>query len=177
MKSNGSLVGGTLRPEDADAYARYLAEAVAAYRAAGVAGPGADGAERAVVLAAGLRRDDPGRGAAALACCVDHLAPRSERPACRRTCGRSTTTSTGGPTPTRCCPTRPTAAAVTGVAFHCYRGDVSALRELRDRHPGVPVAVSECSGGAWSPDFARDLRFDARTLLIERGSATARPGW
>ena len=35
MKSTGSLVGGTLRPEDADAYARYLAKAVQAYTAAG----------------------------------------------------------------------------------------------------------------------------------------------
>ena len=53
-----------------------------------------------------------------------------------------------------------------GVAFHCYRGDVSALREIRDRHPGVAVSVSECSGGAWSDGFARELRYEARTMLV-----------
>ena len=57
-------------------------------------------------------------------------------------------------------------AVVSGVAFHCYSGDVSALREIRDRHPGVPVAVSECSGGAWSPEFARELRYDAHTMIV-----------
>ena len=46
-----------------------------------------------------------------------------------------------------------TRAAVYGVAFHCYRGNVAALREIRHRHPGVAVAVSECSGGTWSRRF------------------------
>jgi glucosylceramidase len=55
---------------------------------------------------------------------------------------------------------------VYGVAFHCYQGDVTALRELRRRHPGTPVAVSECSGGTWSPGFGTDLRYEAGTLVV-----------
>ncbi len=61
-----------------------------------------------------------------------------------------------------------------GAAFHCYRGDVSALRQLRERHPGTAVAVSECSNGAWSSGFADDLRFGARTLVtgaVRNGAA------
>jgi glucosylceramidase len=53
------------------------------------------------------------------------------------------------------------------VAFHCYRGDTSQLAAFHARNPKLPLAISECSGGDWSPRFADNLRYDAQNLLID----------
>lgn len=60
-----------------------------------------------------------------------------------------------------------TRAHVAGVAFHCYRGDVSSLLTLRERFPDLRLAISECTGGQWDSDFARALRWDVHNLLIQ----------
>ncbi len=165
MKTGGSLVGGTLDARHAGAYADYLVAAVRAYRDAGVP-------VRGLTLQNEPSFSPPGYAGMTLdvaqqrSLLVDHLAPALDRaglsphlwvlddnfsrvddadallsdPAVRR--------------------------ASYGVAFHCYEGDVGALRTLRARHPGVPLAVSECSNGAWSTSFGDDLRFEARTLLL-----------
>ena len=166
MKSTGALVGGTLRPEDADAYARYLAKAVQAYDAAGAPVRGLTVQNEPSFSPPGYAGMtlDQGQQRSLL---VDRL------PAALRAAGVSPhvwaldDNFDRWPEADALLSDPAVRAVVTGVAFHCYSGDVSALRELRARHPGVPVAVSECSGGSWSPDFSRDLRFDAHTLIVQ----------
>ncbi|MEU0242879.1 discoidin domain-containing protein [Streptomyces sp. NPDC006235] len=38
---------------------------------------------------------------------------------------------------------------VTGTAWHCYAGDVSAQTVVHNDYPGKPAFQSECSGGSW----------------------------
>ncbi|WP_329324678.1 discoidin domain-containing protein [Streptomyces luteogriseus] len=42
-----------------------------------------------------------------------------------------------------------TARQVTGTAWHCYAGDVSAQTVVHNDYPNKPAFQSECSGGSW----------------------------
>ena len=55
---------------------------------------------------------------------------------------------------------------VSGVAWHCYAGDVAAQSRVHDAHPDKDTWFSECSGGAWAPNFGDNLRWNVRTLII-----------
>lgn len=55
---------------------------------------------------------------------------------------------------------------VSGVAWHCYGGDVSAQSKVRDAYPEKDVYFTECSGGEWAPRFADNLVWNVRTLII-----------
>ncbi len=58
------------------------------------------------------------------------------------------------------------AAFVDGVAFHCYGGDVSAQGQFYAKHPEKGIWFTECSGGAWSPNFGNNLSWQTRNLMI-----------
>jgi glucosylceramidase len=165
MKTSGSLVGGTLRPEYTQTYADYLVKAAQAYLDAGVpvtgltaqnepsfSPPSYPGMTLDVEQQRTLLRD--------------HLRPSLDRAGLDLHLWALDDNFDRWPDADALLSDPATAAAVYGVAFHCYRGDVSALREIRSRHPGVAVAISECSGGTWSGGFADDLRYEARTLLV-----------
>lgn len=55
---------------------------------------------------------------------------------------------------------------LAGTAFHCYAGDPARQDEVHDTHPDKAIYLTECSGGAWSPDFAANLRWGVHTLII-----------
>lgn len=55
---------------------------------------------------------------------------------------------------------------VAGVAWHCYGGDVSAQSIVHDKYPEKDVYFTECSGGDWAPKFADNLVWNVRTLII-----------
>ncbi|MGI5429619.1 discoidin domain-containing protein [Streptomyces sp. CA-179760] len=42
-----------------------------------------------------------------------------------------------------------TARQITGTAWHCYAGDVSAQTVVHNDYPNKPAFQSECSGGNW----------------------------
>src|SRR4051794_30754847 len=42
---------------------------------------------------------------------------------------------------------------VSGVAWHCYEGDVAAQSQVHDAFPDKDTWFTECSGGEWSPKF------------------------
>ena len=65
-------------------------------------------------------------------------------------------------------------AAVGGVAWHCYAGDVTAQSRVHDARPAMDAYFTECSGGDWSPDFGRTLDWFVRTLIIEAPRRWAR---
>ena len=55
---------------------------------------------------------------------------------------------------------------ISGVAWHCYAGDVAAQSVVRDEFPDKDVWFTECSGGGWAPDFAETLVWMTRNLVI-----------
>src|SRR6266568_2470872 len=55
---------------------------------------------------------------------------------------------------------------ITGVAWHCYGGDVSAQTLVHDAHPDKDAYFTECSGGEWAPNFADNLKWFTQTLII-----------
>ena len=75
---------------------------------------------------------------------------------------------------------------VSGVAWHCYEGDVPAQSQVHDAFPDKDAWLTECSGGEWSPKFAEVLGLDDRQThhrrrqqLVARDPAVeprARPG-
>ena len=174
MKTTGSLVGGSLRPEYAGAYADYLVKAARAYRDAGVPVTGLTVANEPSFSPssyAGMTLSTEQQSALLR----DHVRPALDRAGLSLHLWALDDNFDRWPDADALLSDPGTRAAVYGVAFHCYRGDVSALREIRRRHPGVAVAVSECSSGAWSGGFAHELRYDSQTLLI--GAIRAGAAW
>ena len=55
---------------------------------------------------------------------------------------------------------------ITGSAFHCYAGDVSAMSSVHAAHPDKGIYFTECSGGEFSPDFSNNLAWNAENLLV-----------
>ena len=174
MKTNVNTHSGQLAPADEDVYARYLTRAVLAMRAAGVplaaltvtnepeASPGYSPSmamsetQQARLVGVNLR---PQLNAAGLADVqiigYDHNWDDTSYP---------TAEVTG-----------PYASSFAGTAFHCYAGDVSAQSAVAAAAPGKQIWTTECSGGAWSPDFAQNLRWNAHSMVVGafRNSATA----
>ncbi len=55
---------------------------------------------------------------------------------------------------------------VSGVAWHCYAGDVSAQTQVAQQFPELDVWFTECSGGEWKPQWAETLPWITRNLII-----------
>lgn len=55
---------------------------------------------------------------------------------------------------------------ISGVAWHCYNGDVSAQGPVHDAYPDKDAWVTECSGGEWSPKYAEVLGWMTDELII-----------
>lgn len=55
---------------------------------------------------------------------------------------------------------------VAGVAWHCYGGEVTAQNVVHDAHPDKDTYFTECSGGNWAPSFSDNLVWMAQHLII-----------
>ena len=55
---------------------------------------------------------------------------------------------------------------VSGVAWHCYAGDVAAQSQVARHFPELDVWFTECSGGEWKPQWAETLPWITRNLII-----------
>lgn len=55
---------------------------------------------------------------------------------------------------------------ISGVAWHCYNGDVSAQSIVHEAYPNEDAYITECSGGEWAPKFADNLVWMTKTLII-----------
>ena len=58
------------------------------------------------------------------------------------------------------------AVFVDGVAFHCYGGDVSAQSKVHNAYPDKGIWFTECSGGGWADNWADNVNWNLRTLVI-----------
>lgn len=55
---------------------------------------------------------------------------------------------------------------ISGVAWHCYEGDVPTQSQVRDAFPDKDVWFTECSGGEWAPKFGETLGWMTSKLII-----------
>ena len=63
---------------------------------------------------------------------------------------------------------------VSGVAWHCYGGDPSVQDTVHAAYPTKDVYFTECSGGAWAPSFADNLKWNVGTLIVNSVRGWAR---
>jgi glucosylceramidase len=55
---------------------------------------------------------------------------------------------------------------VSGVAWHCYEGDVPTQSQVHDAFPDKDTWFTECSGGEWAPKFGETLGWMTSKLII-----------
>ena len=63
---------------------------------------------------------------------------------------------------------------VSGVAWHCYEGDVPAQSQVHDAFPRYDAWQTECSGGEWGPKFGETLGWMTDKLIIGAANHWAR---
>jgi glucosylceramidase len=165
MKTTDSLIQGSLKPEAYAPFAQYLSRYVSAYRAEGV-----------TIFALTLQNEphfEPGdypgmrvEPAARAAFIKGHLGPvlAKQNPGTQIF---DWDHNWDHPESPRAVLADPDAARyVSGVAWHCYAGDVKVQAEVHDAYPGKDTWFTECSGGEWSKGFANNLQYFTRTLVI-----------
>ncbi len=166
MKTNGSMLHGTLKYEYFAAFANYLVKYVDAMAAAGVPifaltvqneprfnAPDYPG----MLLSAGARRLLIG----------EHLGPALAQ--------RKPPTLIFDWDHNWDIETEPLALLddplanryVAAVAWHCYAGYVDAQTRVHDKYPDKDTYLTECSGGGWKPMRDDGLLTIARRLLID----------
>ena len=165
MKTTDSLIKGSLKPEAYAPFAQYLSRYVSAYKAEGVP-----------IFALTLQNephfepaDYPGmrvEPAQRAAFIKGHLGPVLEKqnPGTQIFDWDHNWDQPNSPREVLADPAA--AKYVSGVAWHCYAGDVKVQAEVHDAHPDKDTWFTECSGGQWATKFADNLQFFTRTLVI-----------
>jgi glucosylceramidase len=165
MKTTGTMIGGTLRPDAFDAYAEYFRRFITAYHAEGIE-------IDAITIQnephhepndyPGMRLD-PAQRARFIG---SHLGPMLERARIRTRIFDWDHNWDEPQSPLAVLADSTARRFVSGVAWHCYGGEVAAQSTVRDVHPDKEVWFTECSGGAWAPSFADNLAWTVRNLII-----------
>lgn len=165
MKTTGSLIQGTLKTEHYDAFARYLTKTVQAFAAEGVAvdylslqnEPDYEPTDYP-----GMRLSPQQR----ISLVGDYVGPAL------RAAGLPTQLleldhnwDLAAQATTVLADTK-AAGYIGGVAWHCYRGDVSAQSTVHDAFPGFGSFFTECTGFEGAPGFGNTLAYNMRTLMI-----------
>lgn len=167
MKSNRSLIQGTLDPHAYDAFARYLLKYVDAYAAQGIpiwALTVQNEPDFEPASYPGMRFNAPARARFI----GDHLGPllAARGDAAPRLLDWDHNWSK---------PHEPLGVLndpranryVNAVAWHCYEGTPDAQSPVHAAYPDKDVYQTECSGGHWEPLISGGLTLQARRLIIE----------
>lgn len=165
MKTSGSLIKGTLRPDAYALYAEYFRKFIEAYAAEGIP----------VHLISlqnephfepenypGMRLNPADRATLVR----EHFGPLFARAGVKTQILDWDHNWDEPDSPLKVLADSGARRYVAGVAWHCYGGDVSAQSKVRDAYPEKDVYFTECSGGAWAPSFADNLVWNVRTLII-----------
>ena len=163
MKTNGGFIGGELKPECHDVYARYFARYLLAMRAHGIDiraitvqnEPGNHKNEPSMVMDAEQMAEFIGRflepalrqaGLKTELYCHDHNCDRPDYPLA----------VLADPSANR---------YTSGAAFHLYGGDISAMTQVHDRHPDKSCLFTEQWVGAHDP-FEGALMWHGERVLV-----------
>ena len=165
MKTTGSMIKGTLRPEAYAPFAEYFARFIQAYAAEGIP-------LFAITVQnephfepenyPGMRLDPAARAKLV----GEYLGPRLARSGITTRILDWDHNWDEPNSPLQMLADSTARRFVSGVAWHCYGGDVSAQSRVRDAYPDKDVFFTECSGGNWAPKFADNLAWTVRNLVI-----------
>jgi glucosylceramidase len=165
MKTTGSLIKGTLRPEYYDSFAQYFLKFVKAYSAEGVP-------IFAVTMQnepayepdnyPGMRLDPPIRAEVI----GKHVGPLFEQSGMNTLILDWDHNWDLPSSPLAVLADDAARKYVSGVAWHCYAGDVGAQDQVHTAYPTIDAYFTECSGGGWATVFADNLKFFVGTLII-----------
>ncbi|MCX6280611.1 MAG: glucan endo-1,6-beta-glucosidase [Bacteroidetes bacterium] len=165
MKTNGSMIGGSLKTNCYDVYADYFVKYIQQMKSQGI------------TIAAITPQNEPLYSAASYPCMSmlsneeasfikDHLGPKFQ------SAGISTKiiiydhnwdninysisifNNAGA------------SQYVTGSAFHGYGGDVSAMSSVHTAFPDKGLYFTEISGGTWAPNFSDNLMWNMKNIFI-----------
>jgi glucosylceramidase len=165
MKTTGSLIQGTLRPEAYGPFAAYFRRYIEAY--------GAEGVPIYAITVQNEPHYEP----------ANYPGMRLEPPARARFVGQylgPLFASAGIRTlildwdhnwdehlsPLQVLADPVARPYIAGVAWHCYGGDVAAQGLVHAAYPDKDAYFTECSGGEWAPNFADNLKWFVRALII-----------
>jgi glucosylceramidase len=165
MKTSGSLIKGSLRPDAYGPFAEYFRRYIEAYRAEGVPiyaitiqnEPHFEPADYP-----GMRVDPPAR-ARFIGAYLGPLFAREQIPTLILDWDHNWDEPNS---PLQVLADSVARRYVAGVAWHCYGGEVSAQGKVHDAFPAKDAYFTECSGGEWAPKFADNLVWTVRTLII-----------
>jgi glucosylceramidase len=178
MKTSGSLMKGTLRPEMYGPFANYLRSIAQAYASEGVP-----------LFALTLQNepahepdDYPGMrlNAATRAVLVGkHVGPLFASSGVKTTLLDWDHNWDAPAEPLGVLGDSSARKYVSGVAWHCYAGDPSVQESVHAAYPTKDVYFTECSGGSWAPVFGDNLKWNVSTLIINsvRGWAKGVAFW
>jgi len=165
MKTSGSLIKGTLLPQFYDSFAEYFVKFIQAYAAKGL-----------LIYAVTIQNepnyepaDYPGMGLDArqrARIVGQHLGPRFERAGIRTMIWDWDHNWDLSQDPLEMLADSVARKYVQGIAWHCYAGDVSAQSIPHGVYADKDTYFTECSGGEWAPNFADNLKWNIRTLVV-----------
>ena len=165
MKTSGSLITGTLLPKYYESFANYFARFIDAYKASAVP-------ISAITIQnephfepsnyPGMRLDDTARATIIGRYVGPLLASRA--PNVKILDWDHNWDEPNAPLTVLA--DAQAAQYVTGVAWHCYAGDVSAQQTVHDQHPDKETWFTECSGGDWATNWSDNFKYFVGTLII-----------
>ena len=163
MKTNDSLVKGSLRPEAYGVFSEYLARYIEAYTKEGVP-----------IYAITLQNEphfepenypgmrvDPAARANLIG---QHIGPVFEKHGLNTHILDWDHNWDEPNSPLAVLANKTANSYVNGIAWHCYAGEVGAQKTVRNAYPEKDVYVTECSGGEWNQD---GLTWLTRNLIID----------
>jgi glucosylceramidase len=165
MKSSQSLIKGRLLPEHYDAFARYLWRSVAAFEREGVPiyaltiqnEPAFEPPDYPGMLVTPAERAD---------LIGNHLGPLLTRKRARAKIFEWDHNWDKPEQPLAVLADAKARKYISGVAWHCYGGNVSAHAKVQVAYPEMESWHTECSGGSWAPDWGGTLRWMTQNLII-----------
>jgi glucosylceramidase len=165
MKTTGSLIKGTLRPEFYDSFAQYFRKFIEGYTAEGVPifavtmqnEPAYEPADYP-----GMRLDPPVRAEVI----GKHVGPLFESAGIHSLILDWDHNWDVPSSPLAVLGDSAARKYVNAVAWHCYAGDVGVQDDVHAAYPTKDAYFTECSGGGWATVFADNLKFFVGTLII-----------
>jgi glucosylceramidase len=165
MKTTGSLIKGTLRPEFYDSFAKYFRKFIEGYTAEGVPifavtmqnEPAFEPGDYP-----GMRLDPPLRAEVI----GKHVGPLFESAGIHALIFDWDHNWDLPSSPLAVLADSAARKYVNAVAWHCYAGDVGAQDNVHAAYPTKDAYFTECSGGDWAKVFGDNLKWYVGTLVI-----------